>query len=171
MNKHSIYTLKLARRGIDIGKYREVDLMETVTVFEAMVSDIITVQQNDTVKEVGLKIKTTNHRGFPVLDESGKLVGIVTRKDINRALGKGDAHAEVNKIMTREVIVCYPNESLKSVLHRMAEKNIGRIPVVDRNNKELIIGLVTRKSLITAYNQALENIKSRTGDKIRNTLI
>jgi CIC family chloride channel protein len=155
-NTYSIYTLKLMRKGIDIDKYRAVDYMETITVEEAMISHVITVRQSDTVKDVGLKIKTTNHRGFPVLDRTGILVGIITRKDINRALGKGLAETEVGRVMTRNVVRCYPEESIKMALHKMAEKNVGRIPVVKRDNPEHIIGLITRKSLMNAYNLALE---------------
>lgn len=159
MTKYSIYTLKLFRKGIDIDQYKVVDYMESITVAEAMISNVITVLQTNTVKEVGLKIKSTNHRGFPVLDMNGKLVGIVTRKDINRALNKGEADAEVGKVMTRDIAVCFPDESIKTALHKMAVRNIGRLPVVNRNNKEHLIGLMSRKSLMNAYNQALENHK------------
>ena len=159
MTKYSIYTLKLMRKGIDIEQYRVVDYMESITVSEGMILNVITVLQSSTVKNVGLKIKSTNHRGFPVLDNNEKLVGIVTRKDINRALNKGEAETEVGKVMTKDIILCFPDESLKTALHKMAEKNVGRIPVVKREDKEHIIGLITRKSLMNAYNQALNSNK------------
>jgi CIC family chloride channel protein len=161
--KYSIYTMKLIRKGVDIEKYRQIDLMETISVSDAMITDMITVMQSDTVRKTGLMIKATNHRGFPVLDENRKLVGVVTRKDINKALGKGDGEYEIIKnVMAKNIIVCYPNESLKIALHKMAEKNIGRIPVVERNKPDHIIGLITRKSLISTYNKVLESRKSRS---------
>jgi len=162
--KHSIYTLKLARKGINIEKYRQMDLMETISVSDAMIIDMITVLQSDTVKQTGLLIKSTNHRGFPVLDENGKLVGMITRQDINRALEKGEHGAEIRNIMTTNLTVCYPNESLKVALHKMAEKNIGRLPVVMRDKTDHIIGLITRKSLISTYNRILESRKGITGE-------
>lgn len=155
MTKYSIYTLKLSRKGIDIDQYRTVDYMESITVSKAMISNVITVQQSDTVKEVGLKIKSTNHRGFPVLDSHGKLAGIVTRKDINKALGKGEPEIAVEQVMTENITLCFPDECLKTALHKMADKNVGRLPVVSRDNTERLIGLITRKSLMNAYNQAL----------------
>jgi len=163
ISKNSIYTMKLVRKGIDIEKYKEIDLMENITVSEAMIIDVIAVQQSDSIKKVGLMIKSTNHRGFPVLGENGKLAGIVTREDINKALRKGNTEAEIETVMTTDIIVCYTNESLKTALHKMAKRNIGRIPVVDRSDMAHLIGIVTRKSLITAYNLALE----RRGIKIR----
>ena len=157
MTKYSIYSLKLMRKGIDIDQYRVVDYMESITVAEAMIFNVITVLQSDTVKDVGLKIKSTNHRGFPVLDGHEKLLGIVTRKDINNALSKGESESEVRNVMSSDIILCFPDESIKTALHKMAVRNIGRMPVVHRDNKEHIIGLITRKSLMNAYNQALES--------------
>lgn len=166
--KNSIYTFKLVRRGIDIDQYRVLDLMDVVTVSDAMISNIITVSSHELVRNVGLKIKSTSHRGFPVIENNGKLVGIVTRKDINRALGKAEADAEVSRIMTRDMTVCFPNESLKTALHKMAERNVGRIPVVERDDKEHIIGLITRKSIITAYNRAMEDTRRKAGSLHQN---
>ncbi len=162
MTRYSIYTLKLIRKGIDIQSFRQVDLMDAITVSDAMISDIITVLSSETVKKTGLMIKSTSHRGFPVLEKDGRLVGMVTRKDINRALGKGDAEAEVGRIMSTDLAVCYPNESLKTALHKMAVRNIGRLPVVRRDDPDRIVGLITRKSLINAYNQALESSRSKS---------
>jgi len=170
MSKYSIYTLKLARKGIDIRKFREVDLMDAITVSEAMVSNITAVSASEMVRKVGLMIKSTGHRGFPVLDSNGNLAGIVTRKDINRALINGEGDSEIDRIMTRDLIVCYPDESLKTALNKMAAKNIGRLPVVERNNHGHLIGLITRKSLIKAYNRALEQMKSLPG-KMTNQVI
>jgi len=65
--------------------------------------------------------------------------------------------------MAKNITVCYLNESLKVALHKMAEKNIGRIPVVERDNTDHIIGLITRKSLISTYNKVLESEKGRSG--------
>jgi CIC family chloride channel protein len=168
-SRASIYTMKLLRRGIDIEKYAEIDLMDSITVSEAMITDVIAVLGSDKVRNVGLKIKDTNHRGFPVISNDGKLIGIVTREDINRALKNRDADSEVQKIMTTDIIVCFPNESLKTALHKMAKRNIGRIPVVDRENREHLIGIMTRKSLINAYNYALDRINVRSADQVKKT--
>jgi CIC family chloride channel protein len=154
--KYSIYTLKLVRKGINVDRQQNEDLMESITVSEAMLTDVISVSQTDSVKKVGLLIKSTNHRGFPVLKNNNMLAGMVTRVDINKALARGDAEAEVRTIMSKDLIVCYPDESLKTALHKMASKNIGRLPVVERKNEEHLIGILTRKSLIAAYNKTLE---------------
>ncbi len=164
--KYSIYTLKLVRKGIDVEKYNYGDLMESITVSEAMMASVITVSLTDTVTKVGLMIKSTNHRGFPVLENDGRLAGMVTREDINKAIGRGDTDVEVKTIMSKNLTVCFPDESLKTALNKLAGRNVGRIPVVERENKEHIIGILTRKSIISAYNKSLENRKTFSGDML-----
>lgn len=160
--KYSIYTLKLVRRGIDVDMHSYGDMMESITVEDAMVKEVITVSEKDTITDVGLKIKHTSHRGFPVMGSDGLLSGIVTRADINRALAAGDTKSPVKNIMTTSLIVCYPDESLRTALHKMASRNIGRIPVVDRTNERLLRGILTRKSLLASYNKAIEYKKIYT---------
>lgn len=155
LSRDSIYTLKLRRRGIDIQKSTERNLMETIRISDAMLTEVVTVKETDTIESAGLKIKATHHRGFPVIDSGGSLAGIVTRQDINKALAGGKPGNPVREIMTRDVIVCYPDEVLKSALEKLGGKDIGRLPVVERENRGHVIGLIDRKSIISSYNKAL----------------
>lgn len=157
--KESIYTLKLKRRGIDIQKIRQADLMDIIMVSDAMIKNVATVDVNSLIKNAGLKVKSTGYMGLPVLDAQGNLVGIVTRKDINKALDSEKTKTVVKEIMTKNIITCYPDDSLKTALERLAEKNVGQIPVVEENNPKHLIGLINRESLITAYNRALKRKK------------
>jgi CIC family chloride channel protein len=152
----SIYTLKLRRRGIDIQRGRGLDIMESITVSDTMVKNVITIDENTAIRNADLMLKSTHlHRVFPVVDLKGNLVGMVTRKDISESLNSGRVETLVNEIMTRDIIVCYPDENLKAALQKLGEKNIGRIPVVERGNPNHIIGLITREGIIAAYNEAL----------------
>lgn len=158
--KESIYTLKLRRRGIDIQKLRHLDLMEMITVSETMVKNVITIDETITVKNADMMIKSTHlHRVFPVIDLKGNLVGMVTRKDISEALNSEKAETLVKEIMTRDIIVCYPDENLRTALQKLGGKDIGRIPVVERGNPSHIIGLITREGIIAAYNEAFKKRK------------
>lgn len=156
MMKDSIYTLKLKRRGIDLEKRRGIDLIESIKVRDAMFKKVITVDEKATVREAGLMIKTTSHRGFPVVNRRDQLLGIVTRQDINQALEKNMADHPVTEIMTRKVMTCYPNESLREALEKMGRYNIGRLPVVEIKAPDHLIGIVTRKGIISAFNEAIQ---------------
>jgi chloride channel protein, CIC family len=154
-SRDSIYTLKLSRRGINILKTGKNDLMDKIPVSEAMFRKIITVNETTQVKDAGLMIKNTTHRGFPVLDQAGRLTGIITYSDINQALNSKRGDVPVSEIMTRDLVCCYPEETLKIALEKLGERNIGRIPVVEQNDLSHLLGLITRKNIIDAYNKEL----------------
>ncbi len=161
--KDSIYTLKLRRRGIDLQKIRGQDLMERITVSEAMVKSVMTFDENLTVKNVDQMLKSTHrHRGFPVIDSEGNLVGMITRKDTNETL-VSRTDTPLREIMATDIIVCYPDENLKTALQKLAVGGIGRIPVVERSNPLHLIGLITRENIIDAYN---ESLKKRGGAEL-----
>ncbi len=146
----SIYTKKLARRGIEVNKTGQPDLLEIIQVSEAMSKKVIYVKEDQRAREAGLMIKNTRHRGFPVVDANGDLCGMVTYRDINKALAGGKADQPVREIMTRNVIYCCPNESLKNALEKLGSKNIGRAPVIDPKNPKRVLGLISRKNIIRA---------------------
>ena len=100
-------------------------------------------------------LKSTSHRGFPVLDSNGWLKGVVTHQDVNNALNSGRADIAVAEIMTRDLILCFPEETLKEALEKLGEHGIGRIPVVERDDPGHLIGLITRKGIISTYKQNL----------------
>jgi chloride channel protein, CIC family len=160
LSKDSIYTLKLTRRGVNILNSKKQDLLEKILVYEAMYRKVVTVSEITTVRNAGLMIKSTTHRGFPVMDETGRLTGIVTHIDINKALNNGKGDIPVKEIMTRNLLYCYPDENLKTALEKLGERNIGRIPVVEHKDPNRLVGLITRKGIIAALNEGLKKLPS-----------
>jgi CIC family chloride channel protein len=64
--------------------------------------------------------------------------------------------------MNKGVTVCYPDEDLRTAMQKLGEKDIGRIPVVEKENPSHLIGLITRENIIAAYNEAL--VKSKESE-------
>ena len=155
ISKDSIYTLKLRRRGIDILKLKNEDLLEKIKVSEAMFRKVITVNESTTVSDAESLLKSTSHRGFPVLDSNGRLKGMITHQDIYDALKNGRGDIAVAEIMSYNLVVCFPGETLKNALEKLGEHDIGRIPVIENNDTGKLIGLITRKNIVSAYNKFL----------------
>jgi CIC family chloride channel protein len=156
-SKESIYTLKLTRRGIDVHELRKSDIMSSITVSDAMVRQVVTFQETVTVHDAEMSIQSDasyRHRGFPVLNQEGNLVGMVTTKDIFEAMSEGKMDMPIKEIITKEISTCYPSDNLKTALQKLGEKNVGRIPVVERENPNLLVGLITRENIIAAYHEA-----------------
>jgi len=86
------------------------------------------------------------HGGLPVLEDA-TIVGIVTRKDVDKAARHNLSHAPVRGFMARDIVTIHPDADLVSIERLLATKGIGRLPVVADGD---IIGIVTRKDLLRA---------------------
>jgi uncharacterized protein (DUF39 family)/predicted transcriptional regulator len=106
-------------------------------VGDIMSRNVITAKPNDDIKEVASKLVERGIDHLPVVDEEGKLAGIVTSWDLARAIAQDKRRLE--EIMTRKVIVAFENESIDVVVRRMAQHNISGVPVVDRMNHVIVI--------------------------------
>jgi chloride channel protein, CIC family len=160
ISSDSIYTMKLSRRGIDILKLKNEDLLEKIKVSEAMFRKVITVNESKTISDAESLLKSTSHRGFPVLDNNGRLKGMITHQDIYNALKNGRGDITVAEIMSYNLITCYPEETLKNALEKLGKNDIGRIPVIENKETRKLIGLITRKNIIATYNKYLHGNKN-----------
>lgn len=153
----SIYTIKLKRRGIDVRAKRQVNLMQSILVEEAMtpLSEMTTVRPGITVKELARLFQATSHHGFVVLNENGELFGVVALSDLEEALRTEQADTTVGDICTREVLTAFSDETLDDALRHFGALDVGRIPVVERRNPKRVLGVLRRGDIIQAYAQAL----------------
>lgn len=148
----SIYTERLARKGIQLRYGRNMNILELVTVGEAMTPDFTTVPHTLTLRQLEELFDHTHHHGFPVLDDHGRLFGMVTLTDMHRANdAKLPLDTPVEHIATRTLIVAYPDQRLATVLHQFAMADVGRLPVVNPSDEGELIGVVRRSDIVKAY--------------------
>lgn len=153
LNPESIFTEGLRKRGFNIRKGREVDIMESLLVRDAMKREVQTVSENKSVKALISLMQSSRHAGFPVLDPNGDLCGIVTLKDLRDKVKQDDLDRTINEISTKDVEVAYPDETLNTVLKRLAAKDIGRLPVVSRKDSRKLLGIITRSDIVNLYDK------------------
>jgi CIC family chloride channel protein len=152
--KESIYTLKLARRGIRIHRGRDLDVMESVSVEEVMVKNPISVTTDLPITILAERFIETGRHGFPVLDEQGKLCGVVSLEDYRLAISNHKdktVELKVGEIATQAVVTVYPDETVGGALRRMAPRDISRLPVVSREDPHQLVGMVRRNDIVRAY--------------------
>lgn len=160
--KTSIMTEKLARRGLRIHQDYEADVMQQTTVREAMDSDVPAISGDISIGEIAERIArhdptVTRHQGLVVLDKEGKLSGIITRGDVLRALDKAPSGImTVSEAGSRKLIVTFPDEVLHEALAKMLRHNVGRLPVVDRNDSRKVVGYLGRPGIMSARLRRLD---------------
>jgi CIC family chloride channel protein len=158
MFPHSIYTLKLALRGIHLTAGRAEDVLASVPVSDVMEAEVDTIPAGTTLEELAQALRHSHHHGYPIIDEQRRLRGIVTLTDVDRALHSDlDRSTPVMDFATPRsaLLTVTPDASIGEALQQMGRRGFGRVPVVDADNPDRLLGLIRRESIITAYNLAL----------------
>ncbi len=159
ISRESIYTLKLSRRGIRLEQGRDIDVMQGVSVGEAMSTELDVVPSSMSLKELADEFARTHHHGFPVVDDKGDLAGVVSIRDLENALTAGPIEGKtVGDIATTEGLsLAYPHEPMWMALRRLGTRDLSRLPVVEREGSRRLVGIVRRADIIRAYNHAIVN--------------
>ncbi len=165
--RNSIMTEKLARRGVRIPQDYEADVLQQVDVAEVMDREPAAVPGSMKVSELADRIargdpKLARHQGFPIVDAKGRLNGIITWGDITRIVAANAADEQtVLEAGNRELIVTYPDELMHDAVLKMLHHNIGRLPVVERNDPRKLVGYLGRSAIMEARLRRLHEERVR----------
>lgn len=158
----SIMTEKLTRRGLRIHTDFEPDVLHRVAVSETMCRDVVTVPNTMTIGELASRIAShdpvlTKRQALPIINDKGELTAIITRGDLLRALESDpEGKQTVEEAGSHPAITAFTDESLYDAASRMLQKNIGRLPVVDRLHPTQIVGYLGRSEILSARTRVLE---------------
>lgn len=142
-------------------------------VREVMTTDVVTVSIGDSVETCAKLLQEHNISGLPVLDEAGRVAGVVTEGDLIRRASRVKAPGyleilggliylgspkkfveelqramslEAGQLMSKNVIFIGPEDTVEKAATLMVEKRISRLPVVDEQQK--LIGIVSRRDIM-----------------------
>lgn len=121
----------------------------SLTVRQLMSFGVHTLEPTTTVAQAADAAKRYGHEGFPVT-RNNQLVGVITRREIDRALHHHLANTLIKQLMRKPIFVS-PDDSLEKLRAVMIEADLGQVPVVEKNK---IIGIVTRTDLIKSFGVA-----------------
>ncbi|MFC4307866.1 chloride channel protein [Steroidobacter flavus] len=148
--KRSILTERIARRGHHLTREYSVDPFELVRVKEVMVHRVDTLPATMTAGDAIEFFSAVEHRhkSYPLVDANGTLVGMVSRTDTLKWIVDGqDEQTPLSELSSRDVLVAFPDELVGRLADRMAQEDVGRMPVVRHEDRRLI-GIVSRKDLL-----------------------
>ncbi len=113
-------------------------------VRDVMTSPVQCVPHDMKLDELQRSLGKWGIRGVPVTRE-GELAGIVSRRDVDEAIRRGDWEIPAAGFMTHQVVTVKPQYSLSEALEMMTEQDIGRLPVVDDGK---VVGIISRSDLL-----------------------
>jgi CIC family chloride channel protein len=161
MMRNSIMTEKIARRGVSTPGEYEADSLEQVRVSDIMTHQPITLNANDEVGKIRewLTSRTdeASHQGFPVLDERNVLIGVITQRDVRNSAAKDQQ--KIIELVRKLPKFVYEDCSVRQAADHMVNHDIGRLPVIARQNPTLLIGIVTRSDILSAYRRRVKEGK------------
>lgn len=156
-SKESIYTKKLVRQGINLFAGKEVNLLKSILVNEAMSKGAQTIPENMSIRMLNKFLETSKYSNFPLVDKEGLLSGIISFQDFKSAVfeeGLEDL-VVVKELAIKNVITVTTDENLDDALKKIGNRNIEQLPVVSKENPRKIVGILSRRDIISAYNKKL----------------
>jgi chloride channel protein, CIC family len=156
--RSSIMTEKLARRGTPIRTEFTVDFLDRVLVRDAASRDVVTLLAEQSIRKtrawLATRERATTHQGFPIVDDDGNLLGVVTRRDLLDP--ETDDAITVGSLVSRRPAVVFEDNTLREAADHMVHEGVGRLPVVSRDAPRKVIGIISRSDLLAAHRPRLD---------------
>jgi H+/Cl- antiporter ClcA len=159
---NTIMTEKIARRGVRVPAEYEADFLDRILVSQVISGKVISLRADETLDQARAGIVSgasdAQHQGFPVLDSEGFLVGILTRRDLLETDQPGAT--TLRQRISRPPIVVYNDCTLREAADHMVNHDVGRLPVIDRENPSRVVGMITRGDLLLAHRARLSETRT-----------
>ena len=155
--RDSIYTLKLARRGVNIREGKEVNILKSMRVKDVMNTQIETIAEALPLQQMSEVISKSKFNSFPVLNAQNQLTGILSFNDYSEAIFNEHLKDIVvaKDLATTDLVTISLNDNLYTALEKISLKDFAVLPVVADDDPTRLEGLISRRDIIGAYNKAV----------------
>jgi CIC family chloride channel protein len=155
--RDSIYTLKLARRGIDIKEGKEVNILKSMSVKDVMNPNVETMPEALPLGKMAEVISKSKFNSFPVLNAQNQLIGILSFNDYNETIFDENLKDLVvaRDLATTDLVTVSMEDNLWTALEKISAKDFAVLPVVSAQEPNKLEGVVSRRDIIGAYNKAV----------------
>ncbi len=141
-----------------------IPLVQLVTVGQALRTTVVTARPAQTIQEAEETMREHGLRGLPVL-ENGRLVGMFTATDALTARQEGKS--TVREAMSTELVVAHPADSIHTVLQRMTRAGVSRLPVVERERPDRLLGIISTRDLAAVLDLEVSELAKAAGVRER----
>ena len=146
----SIYTAPLVKKGVRFRSEQEKSFIRQISVRDILESNFVSLQPNMTLREIMDKIVHSRRNLFPVVDDNGSLLGIITMDDIREIMLNSDVYDVIlaYEIMNTHFHSIDINADLNHALEKFEENNIWNLAVTN-NGKYL--GFISKSNIFNKY--------------------
>ena len=156
LQKESIYTLKLIRRGIDLFKGREANLLRSLKVAGFVDPQPVIIPPQLKFTALLELVADRPNTQFYVVDTKQKFLGSVSLQEVRKALADRDDVADLliaMDLVNPDIPKVKPEDDLDMVMKLFGMYDYDELPVVDSQNPDRVIGSIKHKEVIEAYNR------------------
>jgi CBS domain-containing protein len=127
--------------------------LENLTVSDVMTTAVLTVRAGDELASAAQEMRQADIRHLPVVDDRGRVIGVISDRDLLRADVKSHPHRKVAGIMTADVLSIRPGTAAREATVMMLEYKVSCLPVT--NDLGELVGLVTETDFLRILNRML----------------
>ncbi|MDA8155012.1 MAG: chloride channel protein [Actinomycetota bacterium] len=162
LEANSIDTYELRQRGVRIHMGKEAAIMNSIRAGDVMRTRFLSFPENTPAGELMATMVRNNTWDVPLTGPGGRMTGIISLKDLTDLVFdeelKGSTKAR--DVATRDIIMALPDEDLNRIIEKFSLKDLGSIPVVDPADPGRVLGMLSRRDVLAAYEkQVLKRIE------------
>ncbi len=158
MMKNTIMTEKIARRGVNVPSEYEADFLTQILVKDCATKKVISLNSEDKISKVRQWLisgeEGTLHHGYPVVDKNNNLIGVITRRELENP--ELPDNKNINDILDGNLTVIFEDSTIREAADMMAYYKVSRLPVVSKENKFKMLGLISREDILDARRKHIE---------------
>jgi chloride channel protein, CIC family len=145
----SIYEAFMFQDGIHLGQAPKTDVLSGITAASVMTHNVVTLPSDITVREALDVVGSLEFSGYPVLRDS-RMAGLITTGDLRRLEAQGREHELIEDVMTKKVVHAHPEQTLDTVVLKLAQRELSQLPVVSRADDGQLLGIITLRDVARA---------------------
>ncbi|UCH78420.1 MAG: chloride channel protein [Candidatus Coatesbacteria bacterium] len=149
----SIYTRKIKRAGIHLREGKDVDVLKSINASDVMRHEFETIYGGMLFRDVMAFVQEARQNSFPVLDEKGELVGVISMQILRRWINERSFSDVVvaEELAKRNIVTVVETETLSTVWDKFERLDVESLPVVSSENPRRLVGLLFREDAYAAY--------------------
>ena len=157
LDRDSIYTKQLRMRGELLTHDKDSSAFVFLRLDQLMETDFIRIRESLTLGDIVNIISSARRNIFPVVDNYGKLLGVVQLDDLRHDMFNRDKwHTSIMHYMIQPPDKILDNEMIQSIMPRFEQSNTWMLPVVDKQGHYL--GFISKSRILNSYREALVNV-------------